>query len=123
MHALNSVFIAGLILGLLAACGGSNAPLQANAGTNFSINVGESPTFDGCASTGEIANYKWTIVSAPDMMSDDAGKVIREVDANCSFALGAAMGVDEVGPWLIELEVRGAEGNTSTDQVQVEVGP
>jgi hypothetical protein len=123
MHALNSVLIAGLILGLLAACGGSSAPLQANAGTDFSVNIGESPTFDGCASTGEVANYKWTIVSAPDKMSDDAGKVIREVDANCSFTLGAAMGVDEVGPWVIELEVRDAGGNTNTDQVQVEVGP
>jgi hypothetical protein len=123
MHGLNSVLIAGLIVGLLAACGGSSAPLQANAGTDFSVTIGESPTFDGCASTGEIANYKWTIVSAPDAMSDDAGKVIREVDANCSFTLGAAMGVDEVGPWVIELEVRDADGNTSTDQVQVEVGP
>jgi hypothetical protein len=33
------------------------------------------------------------------------------------------MGVDEVGPWVIELEVRDAGGNTNTDQVQVEVGP
>lgn len=123
MHVLKANLIAGLVLGLLAACGGSNAPLQANAGTDFSVTVGEAPMFDGCASTGEIANYKWTIVSAPDKMSQDAGKVIREVDANCSFTLGAAMGVDEVGPWVIELEVRDAGGNTSTDEVQVEVGP
>lgn len=123
MHVLKANLIAGLVLGLLAACGGSNASLQANAGTDFSVTVGEAPMFDGCASTGEIANYKWTIVSAPDKMSQDAGKVIREVDANCSFTLGAAMGVDEVGPWVIELEVRDAGGNTSTDEVQVEVGP
>jgi hypothetical protein len=123
MHILNSILITSLVLGLLAACGDSSTPIQASAGTDFSINVGESPTFDGCASTGKIANYKWTIVSAPDAMSSYTGKVIREVDANCSFTLGVAMGVDEVGPWVIELEVRDGGGNTSIDEVQVEVVP
>ncbi len=109
-----------LTLGMLAACQ-SSPPLQANAGADFSVKVGESPTFDGCASTGEIVNHKWTIIDAPDKMSSDAGKVIRENDPNCSFTLGAEMGVDEVGEWIIELEVRDAEGNTNTDTVRVEV--
>lgn len=109
-----------LTLGILVGCQ-SSAPLQANAGADFGLKVGESPTFDGCASIGEIVNYKWTIISAPDKMSDDAGKAIREIDRNCSFTLGAEMGVDEVGEWVIELEVRDTEGNTSTDTVRVEV--
>lgn len=109
-----------LTLGMLVACQ-SSPPLQANAGADFNVKMGESPTFDGCASTGEIVNYRWTIPSAPDKMPGDAGKVIRETDPNCSFTLGAEMGVDEVGEWVIELEVRDAEGNTNTNTVQVEV--
>ena len=109
-----------LTVGMLAACQ-SSPPLQANAGADFSVIVSESPIFDGCASTGEIVNYKWTIIGAPDKMSSDAGKVIREIDSNCSFTLGVEMGVDEVGEWIIELEVRDAEGNTNTDTVRVEV--
>ncbi len=111
-----------LLLWLLLACQ-SGPPLQANAGDDFSVQVGQPPTFDGCASTGQISNYKWTIVSAPDQVSEDVGKVIREVDANCSFTLEAMMGVDEVGEWVIELEVRDGQGNTSTDTVRVEVVP
>jgi hypothetical protein len=66
-------------------------------------------------------NQKWTIISAPLGLSEDESKVIREVDMNCSFTLDAEMGVDEVGLWEIELEIRDKAGNTSTDQVTVEV--
>lgn len=85
------------------------------------MKVGEAPNFEGCASTGEIVNYKWRIIDAPDKMPSDSGKIIREVDHNCSFTLGAQMGVDEVGEWVIELEVRDAEGTTNTDTGRVEV--
>jgi hypothetical protein len=105
----------------LAACGGER--LAANAGADFSVKMGESPRFDGCASTGAIVNYKWTILAAPEAMAKDAGKVIREVDPNCSFTLEAKMGVDEAGEWVIELEVRDAQGNTAADTVTVTVTP
>ncbi|MDX1523632.1 MAG: hypothetical protein R3264_18535 [Anaerolineae bacterium] len=113
-----------VVLGVIifGACQ-SSEPLQANAGANFTVPMGAEPSFDGCASTGPIANYKWTILTAPGTMPDDAGKIIREVDANCSFTLDAAMGVDEVGEWVIELEVSDSRGNTSADTVQVEVTP
>ena len=58
-----------------------------------------------------------------DKMPEDAGKIIRENDANCSYTLEAAMGLGEVGEWLIELEVRDADGNVQTDTVAVEVTP
>ena len=127
MYLSKTARIIGLILALLsmlAACQNSGSPPpQANAGADFSIVAGEKPTFDGCASTGEIVNYKWTIVVASENMPEDAGKVLREMDANCSFTLGAAMGVAEIGEWVIELEVRDATGNTSTDTVGIEVTP
>jgi len=109
-----------LALSVLGACGGAE-PLRADAGDDFSLQVGQQPSFDGCGSTGEIVNYKWTIVSAPQGMAEDEGKVIRAVDRNCSFTLDAEMGVDEIGLWEIELEVEDEAGNTSTDRVIVEV--
>lgn len=114
---LFSILIAFL---LLTGCGGDGS-LSADAGDDFAIQVGESPTFDGCESTGDIENYQWTIVEAPTSMAEDSGKVIRELDTNCSFTLDAAMGVDEVGNWMIELEVRDAAGQTATDRVTVTV--
>lgn len=115
------VFVSLLIALGLVACGGEEESLTANAGEDFEIQVGDSPTFDGCASTGEIDNYKWTILEAPPAMAEDSGKVIREVDANCSFKLDAAMGLKEMGAWVIQLEVSGYEGQTATDQVTVTV--
>lgn len=114
------VLLVGIILGIVAGCGGGSAP-QANAGQDFTVIVGTEPTFDGCASSGDIVNYRWTILEAPDTMPEDAGKVIREVDPNCSFTLDANMGVDEMGQWVIELEVTDSEGQTSTDTVTVTV--
>lgn len=111
------------IAGLFTACQGGGEPLQANAGQDFSVPMGQAPVFDGCQSTGDIVNYKWTIVSPPETMPGDAGKVLREVDPNCSFDLAAQMEVEEVGEWVIELEVRDEAGNTSTDTVTVEVTP
>jgi hypothetical protein len=125
MKITKSLVRVGMILSVpygLIACQGST-PLQANTGEDFTVKVGEPPTFDGCASTGEIVNYQWTIISAPEKMAGDASKVIREIDRNCSFTLEAEMGVDEVGQWVIELEVRDGSGNTNTDTVQVEVTP
>ena len=94
-------------------------PFEANAGEDFTVDVGASPTFDGCASIGEIVNYKWVIIKAPENMSEYDGKVIREIDPNCSFTLEASMLADEAGEWEIELEITGANGNTSTDTVMV----
>jgi hypothetical protein len=98
----------------------SEAP-AADAGANFAIAVGERPRFDGCASSGEIENYKWTILSAPETMSEDTGKVIREREPECAFRLDAQMGVDEIGTWQIQLEVSDAAGNVDTDTVTVTV--
>ena len=105
---------------LAAACGDSD-DLKADAGSDFSISVGDAPTFDGCASGGEIQNYRWVIVAAPDIMEGDAGKVIREVEPNCSFTLEASMEVQEVGTWVVELTVTDDSGASSVDTVEVAV--
>ena len=104
---------------VLTACGDDG--LQADAGSDFAITVGESPIFDGCSSSGEITNYAWLIVETPSKMDADRGKAIRETDTSCSFELDAAMIADEVGTWQIELVVTDADGKTSSDTVAVDV--
>ena len=104
-----------------ASCGDDDEDLSADAGDDFSVTVGANPEFDGCGSTGNIVNYAWTVQETPSMMAEDVGKPIREEDENCSFTLEAAMLVDEVGQWTIQLEVTDSEGSTSTDTVVVDV--
>jgi hypothetical protein len=111
-----------LIIAILAtACAGSEESLKADAGGDFTVQIGERPRFDGCDSTGEIVNYKWTILSAPDEMQEDAGKVIREISSECAFTLDAEMVVDEVGVWEIQLEISGPDGNQAVDTLLVTV--
>ena len=123
MEQLKILVTIGAVLVILAACQGSSEPLQANAGTDFTVKVGEKPTFDGCVSTGNIENYKWMVVSAPGQMVQDSGKVICEVEPDCSFTLDSAMKPGEAGEWVLRLEVKDAQGNASTDEVIVSVEP
>jgi len=110
------------VAAILSACGGIQT-LKADAGADFSVVMGAAPTFDGCASAGDIVNYKWTVLTAPPAMLSDVGKALREVDANCLFTLESSMHVEEAGEWVIQLEVRDASGNTATDTVTVTVTP
>lgn len=96
------------------------APLTADAGDDFMVTVGEVPTFDACRSTGEIENYSWTVLAPPEAVPDDAGKLIREIEDDCRFTLDDAMVIEEVGEWVIQLEVRSGD-ETQTDTVTVTV--
>ncbi len=106
----------------LAACGGDD-DVKADAGSDISVAVGESPVFDGCASSGAISNYQWMISEAPASMEKDVGKLIREFDTECSFTLEAAMIAEEAGDWVVELTVSDDGGSTSADTVGVAVSP
>ena len=105
---------------LAAGCSGGDA-LTADAGEDFTVGVGDVPSFDGCGSSGEVANYQWTILEAPADMASDAGKVLRGVLSDCSFSLENSMVTDEVGSWTIELIVTDADGNSSSDTVRVDI--
>lgn len=112
-----------LILVLLAGCQGGGEVLQADAGEDLTVRLGEKPQFDGCASTGKIASYTWTIIKAGEKMPEDEGKVLKEAGDDCAFSIEAPMGEDELGFWVVELSVDDAAGNVSTDQVRVDVVP
>jgi hypothetical protein len=121
---LSIIFMILLGLGLLTACGDEAdpiTPLRANAGADFSVQVGQSPRFDGCASQGDIQNYQWTILETPSNKATDVGKIIREVEADCAFTLEDTMVIEEIGEWVLQLEVRSADGSTATDTVTVTV--
>lgn len=109
-------------LAMVASGCGDDGP-SADAGADFSTAVGSTPRFDGCGSSGDIVNYAWTITGAPSSMATDVGKALREESSECSFVLDAAMLPTEVGVWTVELEVTDADGETSTDEVEVEVTP
>lgn len=111
--------LVALALVAAAACSESGDP-EANAGDDFMVAVGDSPTFDGCGSTGSIETYSWVIVEAPEEMADDAEKALKLDSSECSFELPAAMGLDEVGSWVIELTAENAD-TASADRVTVQV--
>lgn len=115
------VGILALALFGLAACGDDTDGLDADAGDDFSVEVGTSPEFDGCSSTGDIVAYGWIIREAPADLSDDVGKSIRDSSPECSFTLEAAMVVDEIGTWVVELTVTDSSGADASDTVSVDV--
>ena len=104
----------------LAACGDDDS-LKADAGDDVSVDVGNSPEFDGCSSNGDIVDYQWVIREAPTDMSDRVDKPIRDSSTDCSFTLEAAMLLDEIGTWVIELTVTDAGGATSSDTFSIDV--
>ena len=117
MGRLTALFIAAGIT--LAACGGGDSgSLVVDAGEDFTVEVGEVPVFDGCGTEGDVANYEWIIIDAPDP-SDD-GKALRTVMSDCSFELENAMIIEDVGEWTIELVATDGDGESS-DQVVVTV--
>jgi hypothetical protein len=113
--------LAVLSVALVAAACSSGDALEADAGPDFTIAVGDAPSFDGCASSGEVANYQWVILEAPADMASDVGKELRGVLTECSFSLENSMVIDEVGSWTIELLVTDSDGNSSSDSVQVDI--
>ena len=120
---MRRMFVIGLVIALFAvACssGDSTSALEADAGADFEVEVGIAPVFDGCDTTGDATNFAWTIIEAPDSVGDDSGKVLREVESDCSFQLESAMVIDDVGAWTIELTASGEDGESS-DQVVVTV--
>lgn len=115
-----SVILVSALATVTLGCGSDNE-LSADAGSDFTVSIGETPTFDGCDSTGDITNFKWTIIGAPPAMPDDAGKSLRDQLSDCSFDLENSMIADEIGSWIIELEVSDGDGQSSSDTVGVTV--
>ncbi|MEL7157709.1 MAG: hypothetical protein AAFN30_14055, partial [Actinomycetota bacterium] len=100
------VGLTGVLAAVAAlALGACSSGASADAGEDFSVELGEPPVFDGCGSSGDDLSYTWTIVEAPDDMAEDVGKVLRQSIGECSFTLESDMEVADTGVWTIELLV------------------
>ena len=114
---LGLVFASGMVL---AACGVDGGSISSDAGPDFAVSVGEAPLFDGCESSGDISNYEWTIIEAPEGQPDSDGKPLRTEMFDCSFELENTMVLADVGDWTIELTVSNDDVEAS-DEVVVTV--
>ena len=103
----------------LVLVGCSGISLEADAGPDFSVAVGESPEFNGCDSAGDIQRYEWTITDAPAASTSAIGMTLS-ADGGCSHIVDS-MDVDDLGVWTIELVVTDSEGTSATDQVMISV--
>ena len=84
--------------------------------------VGCSSTDDsGTNPTGGTDVGEEVIEDRGNDLSDDVGKSIRDSSPECSFTLEAAMVLDEIGTWVIELTVTDSSGADASDTVSVDV--
>jgi hypothetical protein len=103
----------GLYINLLKYEGANAAP-TANAGEDFTAEVGVAAQLDGTGSTdpdGDGLFYAWTQVSGPTLALDDA------TSATPTFTPG------EVGTAVFELIVNDGELSSDPDQVTVTIVP
>ncbi|MDQ4102137.1 MAG: PKD domain-containing protein [Thermoproteota archaeon] len=93
-----------------------NQPLTADAGSDQTVNEGESVTLTGSASSdldGTIQSYSWTQTAGPEVVLSDA---------NTATPTFTAPDVDAEGDTLtFELAVADNDGTTSTDTVDITV--
>lgn len=94
----------------------ADEPPTAAAGTDRSIDLGETVSLDGSASSdpdGDELAYRWTVVTAP------AGATAAPTEPT---AVSTSLTPDAAGVWEVELTVE-AGGLTDTDSVRVVVEP
>jgi PKD domain len=92
-----------------------NQPPTANAGSDQSVNEGDTVALDGSASTdadGSIASYSWT---------QTAGATVTLSDASSATPSFTAPNVDSTDTLTFELTVDDGNGHTATDTVNIDV--
>src|ERR671923_1953606 len=92
-----------------------NQPPTANAGSDQTVNEGDTVALDGSASTdtdGTIASYSWT---------QTAGTAVTLSDASSATPSFTAPDVDSTDTLTFELTVDDGNGHTATDTVNIDV--
>ena len=110
------MFCVYLVMALFfVGCGGDS--LEADAGPDFSLVLGESPEFDGCNSVGDIQRYEWIIRDAPAAGIAAIGTTLS-AESGCTHTVDP-MDVDDLGVWTVELVVTDTKGTSATDEVMI----
>ena len=127
--------IAPPILALLISLGvaltgcalATKAPPLANAGPDILVHVGETVSCDGSSSVdldgGNIVFFRWTVAAAPERREDEVGTILANGADAMICTLDLPLGEENVGEWIIELEVTDDEGQSSTDDLALSVVP
>ena len=105
----------------------TKAPPVANAGTDITVHVGESVSYDGSHSVdldaGKIVYYHWRVTGAPEGREDEIGRVLREGEDAAVWTTDAVMAKQDLGQWIVELTVTDDEGQSATDDLTLTVVP
>lgn len=112
----------------LAGCAlATKAPPVANAGPDILVHVGETVSCDGSSSAdldgGKIVFYRWTVAAAPEGREDEVGTILAEGASATICKLAHPLGKEDVGEWIIELEVTDDDGQSATDDLILVVVP
>jgi len=119
--------LTGLGLVLTGCALATKAPPVANAGPDILVHIGETASCDGSSSVdldgGEIVFYRWTVAAVPEGREDRVGSILAEGADATICNLDHPLGKEDVGEWIIELEVTDDEGQSATDDLMLVVVP
>jgi hypothetical protein len=103
----------------------TKAPPRANAGPDVTVRVGETVSYDGSLSVdldgGKIVYYQWRVSSAPEGREEAIGRVLREGEDAAAWSSDTALAEQDVGEWVVELQVTDDEGQSATDDLTLTV--
>lgn len=103
----------------------TKAPPIANAGQDVTVRVGDKVTWDGSRSYdpdgGEIVYYQWRITATPEGREPEIGTVLREGPDAAIWSTARFSAPEDVGRWVIELQVTDEESRSATDDMTLTV--
>jgi hypothetical protein len=113
---------------ILTGCAlATKAPPVANAGPDIFAHVGETVSCDGSFSVdldgGNIVYYRWSIAAAPEGREDQVGSILAEAADAMICTMDLPLRDENLGEWIIELEVTDDEGQSGTDDLKLSVVP
>jgi hypothetical protein len=103
----------------------TKAPPRADAGPDVTAHIGETVSYDGSSSVdldgGKIVYYRWRVTSAPEGREGEIGRVLHEGEDAAVWTSDVPLAQEDVGEWVIELEVTDDEGQSATDDLTLTV--
>ncbi len=121
------IFAFTILVGLaLTGCAlATKAPPRADAGPDVTVHIGEIVSYDSSLSIdldgGKIVYYRWRVASAPEGREDEIGRLLHEGQDAAVWSSDVPLAEQDVGEWIIELEVTDDEGQSAIDDLALTV--